>query len=145
MSITRDTRPVDPEDQVRRQALHALAQGLRQLHSALLEGVKKEYEAKHGDVGGPFKLFQLVTQDPHFAWLRSLSSEMALIDERIDDKTKLQANDMAGVRQAVEMLLENKRSAFGKRFQVAIKNPVVIAKHKEVQVVLDDMPAKTQA
>jgi hypothetical protein len=104
VSITRDTRPVDPEDQARREKLNALAKTLRDLHATLLKVVQRDYEHQHGPVGGPLKLFGLVTGDPFFVWLRPLSGQMALIDERIDDKIKLEPADLEGIRGAVEQL-----------------------------------------
>ena len=111
MSITRDTRPVDPEDQSRRDKLNQLAKTLRDLHATLLKVVQRDFELQHGPVGGPFKLFQLVTSDPFFAWLRPLSGQMALIDERIDDKTKLEASDLSGIKRAVEDLFKIKKTS----------------------------------
>jgi hypothetical protein len=110
MSITRDTRPVDPEDQSRRERLTDLAKTLRSIHSALLESVKRDYEAAHGKIPGPLKLYQLVIDDPFFSWLRPLSGQMALIDERIDDKTKLEPSDLSTVHDAVNGLFNPKKA-----------------------------------
>ena len=54
--MTRDTRPLDPEDQKLRAGLNELARVLRALHSSLLEAVRGDYERQHGPVGGPFAL-----------------------------------------------------------------------------------------
>ena len=96
---------------MRRDKLNQLAKTLRDLHATLLKSVQRDYEAQHGPVGGPFKLFQLVTNDPFFAWLRPLSGQMALIDERIDDKTKLEGGDMSGIREAVEELFKLQKAS----------------------------------
>ena len=108
MSITRDTRPVDPQDQARRAVLNDLAKALRGTHKALLEAVKRDFEAQHGPIGGPLKVFKLVMDDPFFAWLRPLSGQMALVDERIDDKAKLEESEMRDMHDAVRALFEDR-------------------------------------
>lgn len=69
-----------------RQNLIELAQSLLGLHKSLMDASVQEYESVHGPVGGPLKLYQLLTEDAHFAWLRPLSGLMAQIDEAVDDK-----------------------------------------------------------
>ncbi len=113
MSITRDTRPVDPEDQSRRERLTDLAKTLRSIHSALLESLKRDYEAAHGKIPGPLKLYQLVIDDPFFSWLRPLSAQMALIDERIDDKTKLEPGDLHTIQDTINGLFNPKKAKVG--------------------------------
>jgi hypothetical protein len=106
VSITRDTRPVDPIDQAQRIKLNDLAQTLRSTHSTLLEIVKKEYESKHGSINGPFAYFQLVTGDPVFQWLRPLSGMMARLDDLLDNKRDLRPLDAESVKLEVEQLFE---------------------------------------
>ncbi len=105
MSITRDTRPVDPIDQVQRNKLNEVAQALRSTHSTLLEVVKKEYEAQHEIVNGPFAYFQLVMNDPAFQWLRPLSGMMANLDDLLDHKRDLKPADCERIKLEVETLL----------------------------------------
>src|SRR4051812_35161304 len=51
------------------------------LHKTLLDKAKAEYEAKNGTISSINQYFQLVLDDPHFSWLRKMSSLIALIDE----------------------------------------------------------------
>jgi hypothetical protein len=145
MSITRDTRPVDPEDRAIRDKLNDLAKALRHLHSALLDEVKADYEGQHGPVGGPFALFGLVTRDPFFAWLRPLSTQMALVDELIDEKRKLLPADAAGIRAAVEALFtstDGEPEGFAANYQARLAAaPKVAIHHTEYREAIERLPA----
>ena len=121
MSITRDTRPVDPIDQAQRVKLNDVAQALRSTHSTLLEVVKKDYESKHGAINGPFAYFQLVTNDPIFQWLRPLSGMMANLDDLLDNKRDLKPVDAVQVQVDVEALFKTESSSeFAKNFHARV-------------------------
>jgi hypothetical protein len=143
VSITRDTRPVDPEDQARREKLNALGKTLRDLHATLLKVVQRDYETVHGPVGGPLKLFGLVTGDPFFVWLRPLSGQMALIDERIDDKVKLEPADLEGIRGAVDELFKPSKDSpegFASNYHARVESePTVTGLHAELRGRLEDL------
>lgn len=142
--MTRDTRPIDPEDQRLRGQLNALARVLRQLHSSLLELVKADFEGQHGPVKGPVQLFGLVTNDPFFAWLRPLSAQMALIDELIDEKRKLDPADASDVRQAVERLFSRDDAppeGFATNYVARLQDSGAVAVlHGELRETLDALP-----
>ena len=67
-------------DETRRQ-LKDLSKTFVRLHKTLLESAKVEYEVKNGTIKSVNQYFQLVLDDEHFAWLRKMSSLIALIDE----------------------------------------------------------------
>lgn len=113
VSITRDTRPVDPVQQAQRGQLDALAIELRQLHSLLLDAVKADYEKLNGKTNGPFHMFQLVTNDPFFQWLRPLSGLMANIDELTDEKRLLERSELEQIQSLVSTLLIKTEPTFG--------------------------------
>jgi hypothetical protein len=69
------------DPQLRARAI-ALTHALRKLHKALID-VETMY---FGEVGSPLEHLQLITTHPHFAWLQKLSSLMAELDERLDEK-----------------------------------------------------------
>jgi hypothetical protein len=142
MSITRDTRPVDPEDQARRNRLQDVAKALRSLHAGLLDSVKADYERLNGPIGGPMKYFGLVTNDPFFAWLRTLSGAMALLDERIDDKSKLNDEDLRIVRAEIDVLFTSNDSAdFGANFSNRQGEESIAPLHNNLQAVLAELQA----
>ncbi|HEX8289379.1 MAG TPA: hypothetical protein VF556_15365 [Pyrinomonadaceae bacterium] len=64
-----------------RQQLKDLSKSFLRLHKILLEAEKEEYEKVNGKIGSPNRYLALVLDDPHFAWLRRMSSLIALIDE----------------------------------------------------------------
>ncbi len=131
MSLTRDTRPPDPEQQAQRQRLDELARVLRQTHSALLEAVKADFENLNGKIGGPFHFFQLVTADPFFQWLRPLSGAMASLDELIDEKRLLQPVEISGIKDAIHALLsQDEPSGFGANFETRVRDSQTLAKYR---------------
>ncbi len=142
VSITRDTRPVDPIDQAQRIKLNDLAQALRSTHSTLLEIVKKEYESTNGAINGPFAYFQLVTSDPIFQWLRPLSGMMARLDDLLDNKRDLKPLDAENIKLEVEELfafseaLEHFSSHFHARAKLEAE---VKLRHTEVEKALQNL------
>ena len=61
-----------------RTGLKNLSKAMLRLHKTLLDAAKLDYEAKNGKLTSVNQYFQLVIDDPHFAWLRKLSSLIAL-------------------------------------------------------------------
>ena len=64
-----------------RQKLKNLSGAFLRLHKVLLDGEKEKYEAKNGKIPNANMYLSLVLDDPQFAWLRKISSLIALIDE----------------------------------------------------------------
>ncbi len=126
MSITRDTRPVDPVQQAQRGQLDALVNELRQLHSMLLDAVKADYEKLNGKTQGPFHMFQLVTNDPFFQWLRPLSAMMATIDEMTDEKRLLERTELEQIQNLVDTLLAPTEPAFGMNLDIRATDSATI-------------------
>jgi hypothetical protein len=131
VSITRDTRPVDPAQQAQRDKLDALSLELRQLHSLLLEAVKADFEQLNGKTKGPFHMFQLVTSDPFFGWLRPLSAMMASIDELTDEKRLLERTELEQVQQMVQNLLSPDEVNFGANLETRARADAAIAAKRQ--------------
>src|SRR5215204_804231 len=66
-----------------RDNLKNLSKAMLRLHKTLLDAAKLDYEAKNGTITSVNLYFQLVIDDAHFAWLRKISSLIALIDEAV--------------------------------------------------------------
>ncbi|MEP6715902.1 MAG: hypothetical protein ABJC09_10015 [Terriglobia bacterium] len=66
-----------------RELLDKLRDLLLEQHKLLLDREKANYEASHGPVGGPGAFLNLVIGDPHFAWLKQVSSLVVDIDEAL--------------------------------------------------------------
>jgi hypothetical protein len=78
--------PDDAERAEMRATLRDLSQKLLPLHRALIESARADYAAMVAPVNGPNHLLQLLNEDPHFAWLKPVTSLIVGIDEmaRVD-------------------------------------------------------------
>lgn len=138
-----DARADDVEQAARRRRLDELSHALRPLHKALIDLVQAEYEVGHGPVGGPLKLYQLVTSDPFFAWLHPMSALMAEIDELVDQKEPIAVAEAAALRAALENLVsdcgrEPKPDSFVARYLAVLQdNPHVVMLHAKMRKLLD--------
>jgi hypothetical protein len=129
---------------------NTLARSLRHLHLALLQRAKSDYAREHGvsEHIAPGELLMLVTQDPAFEWLRSLSELMADIDHFRDEPEA--AGDPAvrgAVRAAVERLLTPPASTesttpFAARYWSLVHDdPNVTMSHGAVRQALQSWPS----
>lgn len=73
--------PDDPVRAAQRAALRSLSKALLPLHKALIDAAKADYAATGAHISSPSHLFNLLMQDPFFAWLRPITSLIADIDE----------------------------------------------------------------
>ena len=79
-----------------------LASALRELHRALMERARRDYEREHGVALSPVEQLRLLTTDPFFDWLRGLSELMVDIDLVRDAEVPVLAEMSTAVRPAVE-------------------------------------------
>ena len=63
-----------------RDPIDSLTSTLLDLHRALLDDTRQDYERIEGPVGGPGDLLALLTQHATFAWLRPLSGLIAELE-----------------------------------------------------------------
>lgn len=126
-----------------RQRLDEVTHALRPLHKALVELVRVGYEKRHGRIGGPVRLFQLLTTDPFFAWLQPMSALMAQIDELYDQKEPIDPRSVAAVRATLESLVGNRGQepspdSFVSRYLEILQNhPEVVMAHARLRRALD--------
>ena len=120
-----------------RERLRELARGLVRLHSLLLERERRVYEERHGAVGSR-ELLHLLLHDQHFAWLRSLSTLMARIDELVDAEEPITAVDAERLLGEVYRLLKSGDSgAFQDKYRDALQeSPDVVMVHAGITAVL---------
>ena len=126
-----------------------LARALREMHSALVVRARTDYLREHaidGDIS-PGELLRLLTSDPYFEWLRSLSELMVDIDA-VSDQDDHQALVQSGtIRAAVEYLVappapSDPPSAFAKRYWPYVQDdPHVGMAHGELKRALSTWPA----
>ncbi|MGE5651045.1 MAG: hypothetical protein ACM34A_12685 [Bacillota bacterium] len=123
----------------KRKALSDLARAMRDLHQALVQVVRREYEKQWGAVA-PGQLLQLLTRHPDFDWLHALSEMMVEIDEMLD-QDQLTSEDARAVHEAVEKMLapgESAPSGFAARYLAALQDePAVVIAHTGVRRILD--------
>ena len=131
----KETRQSDPEQEAVRQPLQELHSALLKLHKALLDSEKIVYERNVGPIQSLNHFFQLLTNDPYFAWLRPISQLIVAIDETLDDKEAL-TNDSVDslMRQSVFLLVPAQSTGeFAERYVAALqRDPRVILAHAQV-------------
>src|ERR1051326_2701558 len=86
--------------------LEVLRLSLLNLHKALVDSERVEYEKTIGKIQSPNHFLQLLTSDPWFAWLSPLSQLIVSMDEALDDEQTLSpANVDALVTQSQRLLV----------------------------------------
>lgn len=124
-----------------RAKLKDLSKAILRLHKTLLDAAKIEYEAKNGAIAGVNQYLQLVLDDPHFAWLRKISSLVALIDEAVSIRRAASEPDALALLEEARMLLnfQAEDKDFNDKFQLALqKNPDAVLYYNEALGFLED-------
>jgi hypothetical protein len=117
-----------------RQTLKDLSKSLLRLHKTLLEAAKAEYETANGAIANANQYLQLVLNDAHFAWLRKLSSLVALIDEAASVRRPATQPDAVALIDETRRLLnfEEADEDFNNKFQAALqKNADAVVAHND--------------
>ena len=106
-----------------RDNLKNLSKAMLRLHKTLLDAAKLDYEAKNGPITSVNLYFQLVIDDPHFAWLRKLSSLIALIDEAVSIRRPATEAEARGLQNEAMLLLnfQDADESFNEKFQNALQ------------------------
>lgn len=107
-----------------RQKLKNLSAAFLRLHKILLDAAKAEYEDQHGKIPYPSTYLQLVLDDPHFAWLRKISSLIALLDEATSIRRPAAENEAQALLNEAKILLsfEDADNDFNDKLQTALQN-----------------------
>jgi hypothetical protein len=124
-----------PEQEAIRTPLLELHSALLKLHKALLDSEKVLYERHVGPIQSPNHFFQLLTNDPYFAWLRPISQLIVAIDETLDEKEPLATESVDSLmRQSVFLLVPAQSTGdFAERYTAALqRDPRVILAHAQV-------------
>ena len=112
-----------------------LRDALLRLHKVLLDSERAVYEKEVGPIHSPNHFFQLLTNDPWFAWLRPISQLIVAIDETMDgDETLTIASVDALMSQSVFLLIPaDSAGEFGPRYVAALqRDPRVVLAHAQV-------------
>jgi hypothetical protein len=125
---------------------NALAKALRELHRALMESARRDYEREHFTALDPASLLRLLTTAPEFEWLRGLSELMADIDVVRDADPQTMDELEAAVRGSVEHFVTAPASAaeatpFSERYFPYLQHdPHVAMAHAGVKKALGSLP-----
>src|SRR5688572_27010275 len=103
--------------------LKDLSKAMLRLHKTLLDAAKLDYEEKNGRITSVNQYFQLVIDDPHFAWLRKISALIALIDEAVSVRRPATETEAQGLFNEAKLLLnfQDADANFNDKFQTALQ------------------------
>jgi hypothetical protein len=131
------------------QPLAALGSALRTLHRALVNRARQSFEQERHAVLGAGEWLQLLTSDPHFAWLRSLSELIVDIDVFLEADPAPNDDEASVVRAEVQRLIAPVTNAatdadFASHYwEYVHADPQVAIAHGEVRQALDRLPRVT--
>jgi hypothetical protein len=131
----KELRQLTQEQEAIRQRLQELHSALLKLHKALLDSEKIVYENNVGPIQSPNHFFQLLTNDPYFAWLRPISQLIVAIDETLDAEEPLTNTNVDSLMsQSVFLLVPAQNTGdFAERYVAALqRDPRVILAHAQV-------------
>ena len=124
----------------------ALASALRELHRALMERARRDYEREHKVTLSPVEQLRLLTTDAFFDWLRGLSELMVDIDLVHDAEPLTVAEILPAVRVAVEHFITlpkppESSDAFAQHYWPYLQDdPHVAMAHAGVKRALESWP-----
>lgn len=121
-----------------RSRLENLRVSLLTLHKALVEYERVEYERTIGKIQSPNHFLQLLTNDPWFAWLSTLSQLIVSMDEALDEKEPLTpAVVQALITQSQRLLVPTESGdGFSRHYYEALqRDPDVVLAHGQVAKV----------
>lgn len=121
-----------------REATGAARAALLDLHRALLDAVRLDYERVNGRISSG-EMLQLVAYDPGFAWLRPVSELVVALDE-LQAMPDVSERDAAAVRVEIDELLT--QAGFAEHYLAALQaNPDLVLAHSGVQRAVAALPA----
>lgn len=123
-----------------RELLGKLRDLLLDQHKLLLDRERAAYEKANGPVAGPGALLMLVLEDPHFAWLKQLSTMVVEIDEALSRRSKVdQSTADALTARAREMMRPRERGTdFEVRYYTAVQeSPDVVILQCRIEQLLN--------
>jgi len=118
-----------------RERLTNLRTGLLRLHKALLESERAAYERDVERITSTGQYFNLVLNDPWFAWLHDLSQFIVLNDETLELEEPATAADADRlIAQARELISPSENGVgFARRyFEVMQRDPGAVLAHGDM-------------
>jgi len=123
-----------------RQKLGAVRELLLQLHKALLDSERTQYEIVHGPLKSPAAFLQLLIGDEKFAWLRPTTMLIVQVDEALAAKKPPATQpQLEQLKSDIEALFSPSTDGdgFWKRYAVVIqRDPAVAQLQKQMETAL---------
>ena len=133
-------------EQTSKARLAVLSNALRSLHRLLAERARRELETERLTVIQPGAWLSILTTDPQFAWLRSLSELMVDLDVFLEADPEPADDDAAAIRAEVERLIApstvpETETDFARHYWRCVHDaPSVAVVHGEIRQALDRLP-----
>jgi hypothetical protein len=123
-----------------RQKLSTVREVLLELHKALLDSERTQYEIVHGPIASPAAFLQLLIGDEKFAWLRPTTTLIVQVDEALAAKKPPSTQaELDQLRNDIGALFSPSRDGdgFWKRYSTSLqRDPAVEQLHKRMQDAL---------
>jgi hypothetical protein len=119
---------------------------LRSLHRTLAERARRDLETERLTVIQPGAWLSILTTDPQFAWLRTLSELMVDLDVFLESDPGPAEDDAAAIRAEVERLIApssvpGTETGFSRQYWRYVHDePSVAVVHREIRQALDRLP-----
>jgi hypothetical protein len=105
-----------------RELLGKLRNLLLEQHKLLLDRERAAYEKANGPIAGPGPFLALVLGDPHFAWLKQVSTLVVEIDEALSRRSKAGQPEVDAITAQVREIMRPREH--GNDFQVRYYNAI---------------------
>lgn len=125
-----------------RERLTEMRNGLLRLHKSLLDSERALYERDVARITTTGEYLGLVMNDPFFAWLRTLSQFIVVVDETLDfDEPAQPADADRLIARARELVAPSETgTGFARRyFEVMQADPAVVLAHRDMMRVFGGM------
>lgn len=127
-----------------RDSLKHISALLAKIHKALVDYELSLRELQVGESFSAGTKLQILIQDPAFAWLRTLSQLMALVDDAIFQKEPLAEEQYLSLRAEVQKLLVEKTTeGFTRPYEsIRRKMPEIQTEHEKLALFLEQKPSE---
>ncbi len=113
-----------------RQKLGEVRELLLDLHKALLDSERTQYEIVHGPIASPAAFLQLLISDEKFAWLRPTTTLIVQVDEALAaKKPPATQEELEQLRKDIRALFSPSRKGedFWKRYSTVVERDPAVA------------------
>ena len=125
--------------------LNALRGRVLRLHKALIQTERRRFERTHGRIESEYQLLALLSNDPAFAWLRPLTVYIVELEEKLDDKEGVGAQDAEQFGIALRRLMMggDRIPTFHRSYvRVLQDEPDIVLIHGEIMPTLPKPPGE---